>query len=758
MEVKYISDPSFFKLTLDKANSKLNIESTIDLVEDNIYAINNKTKGFKIQGSKKFIPISEHKYEIRFSSGSAPYLNRCDSGDVLELVAAFDKGDLVQAVSFDLLDRKNTGKSLEELKEELQEEITAVSNEVSLIQAGQLSIPTWTAIAFPSGSNVNYLGKDWVANAATLASDVPGVSGKWVERLSGYSNAVSVPIVRGTHNSATAIITLSASSAWKVTRLRALENVSSIQANDVRTYNSAQKTIFYYEKINNDTYNLVASEYVIGNFNIPKSSFPSNATHYIITGIFDISPNMAVTEMVSVQKLTERNAKDLLDYKKDVLKEESDTALIMSIVDTSKTKSFAAIEEDTGREIPSQFSTANATDFCRIQHGVEYATDGYILNAYQYDWEKKYIGKVTVVANTTFTITDTNCFYVRLVLSGQSHRVYVKKYGVSSPSGGFHLPIYTGRKERIDVNRYKYLVHGFGDSIISKGGWFDRFSSLSGYSGRNFTYGGCQSSMIRDKFEALANKDNAINLIWVGHNNVSETQNIINDIRYMVRLLSHQRFIILTPPPGTYATLSQTQEFINNVKKLEDSLQAIFGGHVLNIRKAVTLGGYDMGGNRLLAPFVQPEVGANVTAEMSNVPFLQFSNPSDVAGWIPSHNRILIGFSNSYDTYEIVSSVITPVENGGDGLKGTVTLKLLSGTRIATGATVDNIHATNTPSGTSTPVPFIKYLEVIKECDKYLMDLGTTPTTFREDAVHPGSYGGACIGELVAWKLRDLQL
>lgn len=52
------------------------------------------------------------------------------------------------------------------------------------IQGGG-KIITWSAGAYLSGDQVNHLGKDWVANAATLSTDVPGTSTKWVNRLSG---------------------------------------------------------------------------------------------------------------------------------------------------------------------------------------------------------------------------------------------------------------------------------------------------------------------------------------------------------------------------------------------------------------------------------------------------------------------------------------------------------------------------------------------------------------------------------------------
>jgi len=60
-------------------------------------------------------------------------------------------------------------------------------------------IPAWTAISFASGDQVNYLGKDWVSNAATVAGDVPGTSSKWVERLSGYKINIDTTWVEGNY-------------------------------------------------------------------------------------------------------------------------------------------------------------------------------------------------------------------------------------------------------------------------------------------------------------------------------------------------------------------------------------------------------------------------------------------------------------------------------------------------------------------------------------------------------------------------------
>jgi len=51
-----------------------------------------------------------------------------------------------------------------------------------------VKITQWVAGTYASGDQVNHIGKDWVSNAVTLSTDVPGISSKWVDRLSGYAD------------------------------------------------------------------------------------------------------------------------------------------------------------------------------------------------------------------------------------------------------------------------------------------------------------------------------------------------------------------------------------------------------------------------------------------------------------------------------------------------------------------------------------------------------------------------------------------
>ena len=53
-------------------------------------------------------------------------------------------------------------------------------------QGSSLKVPSFVNQAYPIDSQVNYLGKDWISNTATVVGDIPGTSIKWGERLSGY--------------------------------------------------------------------------------------------------------------------------------------------------------------------------------------------------------------------------------------------------------------------------------------------------------------------------------------------------------------------------------------------------------------------------------------------------------------------------------------------------------------------------------------------------------------------------------------------
>jgi len=83
-------------------------------------------------------------------------------------------------------------------------------------------------------------------------------------------------------------------------------------------------------------------------------------------------------------------------------------------------------------------------------------------------------------------------------------------------------------------------------------------------------------------------------------------------------------------------------------------------------------------------------------------------------------------------------------------------LKLLEINRILDGSLVKNILKSGSATGSSIIYDYTTYLQVWKEADKFCIDKKMTPSSFRDDGVHPSELGGSTIGELLAWKIKTL--
>lgn len=59
-------------------------------------------------------------------------------------------------------------------------------------KADPAKIVTWTATTFASGSQVLYDGKIWESNSSTTATDIPGISSKWVEKTGAGNDDVAI--------------------------------------------------------------------------------------------------------------------------------------------------------------------------------------------------------------------------------------------------------------------------------------------------------------------------------------------------------------------------------------------------------------------------------------------------------------------------------------------------------------------------------------------------------------------------------------
>lgn len=283
----------------------------------------------------------------------------------------------------------------------------------------------------------------------------------------------------------------------------------------------------------------------------------------------------------------------------------------------------------------------------------------------------------------------------------------------------------------------------WGDSLTAQN-WGKYLQELTGRKCYIHGFGGKKSTYIRDQYLNGLNRKRT-QILFVGRNNYSETDTIINDLRTMVKAYGGYKFLVMTPPNGGYSSSLPEQgyagEELSTFRSLEDRLCREYQSNYLNNREACIYG-YDMGGVHLLSPFTQPSVGSHVTIEVSDTGFLTTYNTSDESKYGNSLMRkIRIGLNGKYDVYTVVSVI--------DGNRMIVSLDAAN--RIAVGNIVANLVD---DGGTSS----IIYLNVWQNCDYLCYINDTTQSTFRSDGIHMSIRGLQLLAEVVARKLETMKI
>jgi len=533
-----------------------------------------------------------------------------------------------------------------------------------------------------------------------------------------------------------------------------LKGIYKINFNS-KTYNSGQPNIFFFKQNNYDSFSFVQSYYYPAGKVMLATDFPDTSTHYLVLGITDLSSDIFCDEY-RLTSTAIKNVEDslILEEKKES-NFVSEQTYLMAIVDITKTKQYRLLNQVTGKADASQWDYNYSTDFCKIEKGVLYDCE-YLNYVLQFDRKYNYLGLATLTnVQSQFIIENENCEYIRAQCPNKDSQIVIKKFIINAPFGTLR-PSYKGYRESDKSKLYKFPIQGFGDSLIARGNWVQVCSNLTGREVTAYSYGGMVSSFIRDRFIQFGNMDNAINLIWVGQNSYLDVDNAVSDIKKMVKKLTHQRFIIVTPLTCWMGDEAGTILARTVIEELENKVEAIFSNNSLLMRKAIVNGAYDMGNVKLTSPFTQPVVGTTVTIHVSDVLFFNHINTDDeIYSSIASQHVLMIGYRRVYDKYDIIS---TSIDSGGDGLQGTITARLKANSSYYTpiGSIVNNIITTSTPTGSGTSYEFTRYIEVIKEADFYMMSLGCIPPSMRDDGIHPGGYNADCIGELVAYKVSSL--
>jgi hypothetical protein len=176
------------KLTIEEMdNNLLSLETDISA---NVSAITSKLDKGAYTGSAKDLENAIIAAVTGASGISITPTSPAPSGTGIASFTATQAGTytnyggvVVNANSFAIISRSATS-------------VFSISQTALVLPDSKINL--WTAKVYAIGDQVNYLGKDWTANAATVAGDVPGTSSKWSERLIGYRAELTVDVTNTT--------------------------------------------------------------------------------------------------------------------------------------------------------------------------------------------------------------------------------------------------------------------------------------------------------------------------------------------------------------------------------------------------------------------------------------------------------------------------------------------------------------------------------------------------------------------------------
>lgn len=279
----------------------------------------------------------------------------------------------------------------------------------------------------------------------------------------------------------------------------------------------------------------------------------------------------------------------------------------------------------------------------------------------------------------------------------------------------------------------------WGDSLTAQAHkWGDYLSTLTGRNVYSHGFGGRTSTYIRDQFLSGYNRDRAC-ILWVGRNNNTRVESILDDIRIMVDTLGHNDFLIMPVINGAYSGEYRGGKYYENFIEIADRLSKEYPDNFLDIRSAI-INGWRGANVQLVSAFTQPEIGGEINIEVSDAQSLTTLNEYDTN----SVNKFVIGLNHQYDIYSVIST---------DG--NVIRAKLESANRIKPGGLVNNLvdPSNDISVGTSSA---IEYLRVMQYGDYYCInELDTIPSSARTDLVHLTDACKEFVAKIVARTLRS---
>lgn len=208
-------------------------------------------------------------------------------------------------------------------------------------------------------------------------------------------------------------------------------------------------------------------------------------------------------------------------------------------------------------------------------------------------------------------------------------------------------------------------IDAWGDSLTYDN-WRDILGAMRGIQVTRNAWGGETSTQIKERYLLGANPVN-FHTIWVGTNNYSSTQVILDDVAEMVAHKGDGQFMIMPPLNGLFGLFAdQPGGPTNRLKggenyhyhlEIEAALSDVYGLRFFNNRLD-HVNNYDMGNVFLISPFIQPNIGETIQINVNKVEVSSGEyqyNPSDVNAKIDYWKRIRIGTKELHDKYDILT-------------------------------------------------------------------------------------------------------
>lgn len=322
-------------------------------------------------------------------------------------------------------------------------------------------INPWTAKTYLSGDQVNYLGKDWVSNAATVAGDVPGTSSKWFVRLTSYENKADLLVGKNLFNQSAITADFYADNEGNL-YVNTVYNLSDYIPVNASTQYTANASIRYVTFYNINRGIVASTTQNVTTFTTPSgTAFIRLSLGKSILNLFQLELGSVATTYEAFKKTVNPEQLNLSEYAKTSALPSAVAPLIEGKADLSVGKNkynYLAGDTTVGSFLTNSISNqANSaysyTGYIPITAGLAYYCNKFNYNggAYYHFYD---VNKVFISAsNVLGTVAPIGAAYLRYSLNINTgfDTVQIEVGSVATTYESFKKTVYTSQ---LDLTQY----------------------------------------------------------------------------------------------------------------------------------------------------------------------------------------------------------------------------------------------------------------------------------------------------------------